>query len=293
MIEDFMQDLELPTKRGSLLNGVLFCHTRNPDTVLIAITGIHGNFYSNPFYNNFGSTLNKGNIDFIYAQTCDAFGKVKSLNVNTGKKEIIGSYNEDFKNTDEDIQAYLDFAEKKGYKHIYLAGHSLGANKVIYYLSRNHDQRVEKYILLSPANITHLLNGVSDAKKKLIKEYKQKGKDNEEIPFELFGWIECITRTAYDWVFNNILNNVHFEKDGDFSQINNITHTGAMIIGTYDRFTYGDPSKFLKNINNHTKHPEKNKLLFIEKTGHTYQRKEQEISNMLLDLINEWRNAKD
>ena len=102
--------------------------------------------------------------------------------------------------------------------------------------------------------------------------------------------IECITRTAYDWVFNNILNNVHVEKDGDFSQINNIEHTGAMLIGTYDRFTYGDPSGFLENINNHTKHPKENKLIFIQQTGHTYQRKEKEVAQILLDLLNEWRN---
>ena len=115
------------------------------------------------------------------------------------------------------------------------------------------------------------------------------GKDNETIPFELFGWIECITRTAYDWVFNNILNNVHIEKNGDFSQISKIEHSGAMIIGTYDRFTYGDPSWFLENINNHTKYLSKNKLLFIQKTEHTYQRKEQEVSELLLNLIDEWR----
>ena len=39
---------------------------------------------------------------------------------------------EDFNDTDEDIEAYLDFAEQAGYKHMILAGHSLGANKVIY-----------------------------------------------------------------------------------------------------------------------------------------------------------------
>ena len=50
--------------------------------------------------------------------------------------------------------------------------------------------------------------------------------------------VECITRTAYDWVYNNILNNVHVEKDGDFSQINNIEHNDAMPIGTYGIFTY-------------------------------------------------------
>ena len=33
------------------------------------LTGIHGNFYSNPFYYNIGDTLNTGGIDFLYAQT--------------------------------------------------------------------------------------------------------------------------------------------------------------------------------------------------------------------------------
>ena len=80
------------------------------------------------------------------------------------------------------------------------------------------------------------------------------------------------------------------EKDGDFSQINNIEDTGAMLIGTYDRFTYGDPSGFLENINNHTKYPKENKLIFIQQTGHTYQRKEKEVAQILLDLLNEWRN---
>jgi hypothetical protein len=284
-----MIEIQVETKRGVLLNGVLFNETKSSDTVLIAITGIHGNFYSNPFYYNIGYTLNKGNIDFIYAQTNDAFGAEKVMNVKTKKLEIIGSCNEDFNYTDEDIEAYLNFAEKKNYKHIYLSGHSLGANKIIYYLSRNHDKRVEKYLLLSPANITHLLKVVTDEEKYIIQNYIKNGKENEIIPFELLGWIQCTAKTAYNWVFNNILNNVHVEKNGDFSQINEINHKGAMLIGTYDRFTYGDPSGFLTNINNHTKYPKENKLIFIEKTGHTYQKKQQEVADIILKLIKEWR----
>ena len=284
-----MIEIQVETKRGVLLNGVLFNETKSSDTVLIAITGIHGNFYSNPFYYNIGYTLNKGNIDFIYAQTNDAFGEEKVMNVKTKKLEIIGSCNEDFNYTDEDIEAYLNFAEKKNYKHIYLSGHSLGANKIIYYLSRNHDKRVEKYLLLSPANITHLLKVVTDEEKYIIQNYIKNGKENEIIPFELLGWIQCTAKTAYNWVFNNILNNVHVEKNGDFSQINEINHKGAMLIGTYDRFTYGDPSGFLTNINNHTKYPKENKLIFIEKTGHTYQKKQQEVADIILKLIKEWR----
>ena len=84
--------LDVPTRRGSVLNGVLF---RNDDvkarTALIAITGIHGNFYSNPFYYNIGETLSGAGIDFIYAQTNDAFNRIETFNTITGKPEVIGS----------------------------------------------------------------------------------------------------------------------------------------------------------------------------------------------------------
>lgn len=108
-----MFQFNVPTKRGSVLNGVLFRpeENRSANTVMIAITGIHGNFYSNPFYYNIGDTLNSDNIDFIYAQTNDAFGQMETVNVNSGKKEIIGSWNERFSYADEDIDAYLSFAE--------------------------------------------------------------------------------------------------------------------------------------------------------------------------------------
>ncbi len=140
-----MTGLEIATKRGTVLNGVLFDSEKKSDTVLIAITVIHGNFYSNPFYFNIGDTLSKNGIDFIYAQTYDAFGEIETINVKTNKKELICSWNERFFYTEEDIGAYIDFAAKN-YKKIILAGHSLGANKIIYYLSRNFDERIDKFI---------------------------------------------------------------------------------------------------------------------------------------------------
>ena len=181
--------LNVPTKRGSVLNGVLFRQgeKRSADTVMIAITGIHGDFYSNPFYYNIGDTLNSGNIDFIYAQTNDAFGRIETVNVLTGKKETIGSWNERFSYTDEDIDAYLTFAEEEGYEHIILAGHSLGANKVIYYLSHNHDPRVEHVFLLSPANLTYMMSGVTEREKKIIKEQVERGDGDQMLPLPIHG----------------------------------------------------------------------------------------------------------
>ena len=281
------------TKRGVVLNGVLFRQEekKTADTVMIAITGIHGNFYSNPFYYNIGNTLNAGGIDFLYAQTNDAFGQIETVNVNTGKKELIGSWNERFSYTDEDSDAYLTFAEKEGYAHIILAGHSLGANKVIYYLSRHHDPRAERFFLLSPANLTYMMSGVTLKEKETIRAQVERGDGDQMLPFPFMGWVECIANTAWDWLFSGLLNNVHTAKDGDFSQAEKLTHTGALLVGTYDSFTDGDPSEFLRNLNAHMPKGAENKLLFIEKTGHTYQMKHQEVADVILRQLQEWRDA--
>ncbi len=286
--------LNVAAKRGSVLNGVLFRpeEKRTADTVMIAITGIHGNFYSNPFYYNIGDTLNGAGIDFIYAQTNDAFGEIKTVNVNTGKEERIGSWNERFSYTDEDIDAYLTFAQQEGYEHIILAGHSLGANKVIYYLSRHKDPRVEHFFLLSPANLTYMMSGVTGREKQIIKEQVERGDGNQMLPFPFMGWVQCIANTAYDWQFSGLLNNVHTSPDGDFSQAERITHNGALLVGTYDNFTDGDPSEFLRNLNRHMPTARENKLIFIEKTGHTYQGKNQEVADDILEQIQEWRKEK-
>lgn len=288
-----MFQLNVPTKRGVVLNGVLFREQkeRKANTVMIAITGIHGNFYSNPFYYNIGDTLNACGVDFIYAQTNDAFGRMETMNVHTGKKEFIGSWNERFLYTDEDIDAYLSFAENEGYAHIILAGHSLGANKVIYYLSRHHDARVEHFFLLSPANLTHMMSGVTEREKQIIRALVERGEGDRMLPFPFMGWVECIANTAWDWQFSGLLNNVHTAKDGDFSQAEQITHTGALLVGTYDNFTDGDPSEFLRNLNDHMPTAQDNQLIFIEKTGHTYQMKHQELADDILRQLQEWECA--
>ena len=90
-------------------------------------------------------------------------------------------------------------------------------------------------------------------------------------------------------MFDNFLDNFHTEENGDFSQVSKVKHSGALLIGTYDNFAFGEPVAFLKNINNHFAMPENNQLIFIEKTGHTYQQKEQETADKLLQLVKDWR----
>ena len=275
------------TRDLTQLMGVLFSKKKS-NWLMIAITGVHGNFYSNPFYVNIGKTLSENGIDFLYAQTRDAFSQMESVNPVTGKKKIIGAYNEDFNKVDDDIEAYLRFAEKEGYEHVVLAGHSLGANKVIHYLSVHDDPRVDRFIFLSPANVRHLTSFVSTDEEMIIHNMVNQGKGQEMIPFQMFGWLPALADTAEQWLTSPIIDNVHSSADGDFSQLERINKKGAMIIGTYDTFTKGNPKAFLKNINNHMKTAKDNKLIFIPETGHTYQEKEQVLADDILNLITSW-----
>ena len=136
-----------------------------------------------------------------------------------------------------------------------------------------------------------MMSGVTEREKRLIQEQVERGDGNKMLPFPFMGWVECIAYTAWDWQFSGLLNNVHTAKDGDFSQAEKVAHTGALLVGTYDNFTDGDPVEFLRNLNRHMPMTTQNKLIFIEKTGHTYQMKHQEVADDILHQLQEWRAA--
>ena len=283
-------EIPVPTKRGAVLPGTLFREqrVRMAETCVIAITGIHGNFWSNPFYYNFGDTLAAAGIDFVYAETCDAQGQLEVDNVVTGEREAIGSFNEDFAHIDEDVDAYVRWARAEGYARVVLAGHSLGANKVVHYLSGHHDPFVEHFVLLSPANMDFLLNQVDARQREVIDWAVADGQGDRMLPFALFGWAPMLAATAHQWVHGNPLDNVHTDPGRDFSQVGKVTQAGALLIGTYDAFALGDPVALVEQTCLHFPRAEENRVVIIPETGHTYQGKEQHTAEALRDVVLEW-----
>ena len=69
---------------------------------------------------------------------------------------------------------------------------------------------------------------MTDREKEIVREYIKNGWGNKIIPFDVLGWIHCIADTAWQWLFTDTLNNVHVENNRDFSQVENVTHTGAL-----------------------------------------------------------------
>ena len=279
-----MRAIQVSTRRGVRLDGALFSSKSNADTVVIAITGIHGNFHSNPMYYNIGYTLAENGIDFIYAQTNDAYGRIETYNDRMNRREVIGSYNENFDDAEDDIEAYLHYAKRCGYRRMILAGHSLGANKVIRYLSLHPESETERFILMSPADLTHMTRGVSEGERAYIRHAVKSGRGGEILPFLFMGWLEATANTAYQWLFESTLNNAHANECGDFSQVAAVRHEGDLVIGTHDMFIGGPPARFLERLNSHMPTAKKNRLHYIENTGHTYRGQEQVLAECILRI---------
>ncbi|MBE6476996.1 MAG: alpha/beta fold hydrolase [Propionibacteriaceae bacterium] len=284
--------IPVPTERGTVLPGTLFREGehRTASTCVVAITGIHGNFWSNPFYFPMGDTLATAGIDFVYAETSDARGEVETVNVRTGRREIMGSFNEDFAHIDDDVGAYVEWARREGYDRVVLAGHSLGANKVIHYLSTHRAPFVSHFVLLSPANMDFLLNQVDARQRDLIDAMVAEGRGGDMLPFALFGWAPMLASTAYQWTHDNPLDSVHLTEERDFSQVERVEQPGALFIGTFDAFALGTPTTLVETTNAHFPRADENRIIIIPRTGHTYQDKEQYTADALRDVVLSWQD---
>lgn len=107
-----------------------------------------------------------------------------------------GAAHEIFSDCVDDIQGVINFAKKTGVKDIYLAGHSTGCQKSVYWASRNNGGKgVKGIILLAPvsdyAGALH-----TEGKKKVARAtavaraFVRRGKKHQLLPANL--WHEAI-----------------------------------------------------------------------------------------------------
>jgi pimeloyl-ACP methyl ester carboxylesterase len=108
------------------------------DRVIIHLHGIWGNCYENPFIDHFISA---------YPQQGFAY-----MTVNTRFHDG-GSLRGKFETCLLDIRAWLDYAQRLGYRSVILQGHSLGTHQAVYYMTSGqpHDN-VRALILLAPVD---------------------------------------------------------------------------------------------------------------------------------------------
>ncbi len=136
--------IEVKTKDDIPLYG-LYSKAPNSKTVLINIHGTASNFYENYYMQPLTKAALKQNISIL-----------STNNRGTAVMQVYphaGAGLEYFEDCLLDIDAWIKFAISEGYKRIILQGHSLGSEKVVYYMNKGeYRDKVSKIILLGPAD---------------------------------------------------------------------------------------------------------------------------------------------
>ena len=114
-------------------------------TLLINVHGTASNFYENYFITPLTENLEKFNISTL--STNNRGASVMQVYPHAGAAI------EHFEDCVLDIDAWIDYVISQGHKTIILQGHSLGTEKVVYYMNKGKNaNKINAVILLSPAD---------------------------------------------------------------------------------------------------------------------------------------------
>lgn len=127
--------LELKTADGLRLHGVLRePHPNRADAAIVMVHGYGGNFYSGIMSLLPGVLSERGYTTLALNMRDHDLGPKKNL----------------FEENLSDIAAAVDELARRGYEYLFLYGHSMGTNRVLFYLAETQDSRINGIILSAP-----------------------------------------------------------------------------------------------------------------------------------------------
>src|SRR3989344_240782 len=161
----------------------LYLRPENSGTIFVNIHGTASNFYEGYFIEVLAQQFWSEGISMLStnnrgAGVYDAYQKT-------------GAAVENFEDCLIDIDAWIELAIKERFKNIILSGHSLGTEKIVYYMSNGkYADKVSSIILLGPAD-SYGSHRVLDGKvnprllevEKLLKESEELVRQNKADTF--------------------------------------------------------------------------------------------------------------
>ena len=271
--------------RDELRLPMIHFESNKKDICIICIHGMCGTIIDNYFATVWGKLLAKNDIGFIYEHN-RGHSIENDIVMKDGSFKRCGCMYEIFEDCIYDIDLAIQTAKEKGYKRIILLGHSLGCNKVIYYYYKKHPNILGIILASAPDMIgSHLL--IEPDYEELLKEAKENIEKNQ--PTKLLhkmieDYMYMSSQTYYNWFHKNSnLNNLPIiSNPKNWEQLETIDVPILTFSGSKDEDYYLHLD-LLKEKATNCKNFE---YQIIENTGHTYQEKELETGNLILNWIN-------
>jgi len=266
----------------------LYNKVNKSKSILINIHGTASNFYENYFMMPLVKLLEKEGIS--------------SLSTNNRGASVMqvyphaGAAIEHFEDCVLDIDAWVDYALSQGYKKIILQGHSLGTEKVVYYMNKGKNVRnINAIILLAPADSYGHTTELCLNKKELaelLEEAKNLVSKGDKEVFLRKKWL-ChgnILPKGADSFLNFFSQNSELSKAFPLRQgknlkmYQNIEVPILIAIGDQEEYTIIPVKEALKVLE---KENNLARCFQLEDCNHDFEGKEEELNKIIISFLKE------
>ena len=281
--------VQVKTRDGLWLYG-LYLYADKNDVIFINVHGTASNFYEEYFIEVFSDAFLKDGIALLStnnrgAGVYDAYQKS-------------GTAVEKFEDCLTDIDAWIEFAIGKGHRKIILSGHSLGTEKVVYYMNNGkYANKITSIVLLAPSDSygSHrMLDGKTNPRlahvDELLKKSKEliaQGRGDTFLPRDAYGSHKGIMPKSAESFMDflgpksKLLDALPFAT-GELRNYSKIKVPILAIIGDGEEYTalsIKDALELLAKENKNTK------MHQIQNCDHDFQEKENELADIVLKFI--------
>jgi pimeloyl-ACP methyl ester carboxylesterase len=273
-------------------------HYPGKDVCVLEVHGMSGNFIENYYANVLGEALAAKGYGFIYGHN-RGYCHVNDIPTRPTKSEDNGWYStrigeayELFEDSPKDIRAWVAKVRELGYKRIILLGHSLGCNKVIYYLSQNPAADIAGVILASPPDMVGLvaLERYQPDHHKLLKQARvliDAGKPREILDGKIWDWF-ILSAQTYVSLFEEggAADNLPVLRNPDtFKQLASIKQPILGIMGEYDDIEIRGLKDDIELIKSKAIGTSDFQIDFIQGANHDYQNREDEFASVVAKWV--------
>lgn len=265
------------------------------DTAVLFIHGMAGNIMEYYFADVLGKKLAEEGKGFVFSHNR---GYNHINDIDTTQMEEKGGYKkvrfgvvyEIFEDCLLDIDAWIEETRTLGYKKIILMGHSLGCNKVIYYLSQRKLQDVVGVVLASPADMVGQIKPeYQPDREEMIQEaqeYMKQGEPRKLLTRKLWDWYNLSAQTFLSLFMpgTNADNLPVLKNPKVWPQLSSIKQPLLAFMGEYDDIAIRKLEDDLSLIKEKATGAASFTEAMIPKASHTYDGQEDGVA----EVVTKW-----
>lgn len=276
----------IKTRDGIRLDGIAVLPKRTAKTALIWIHGLGSRFSSGQtLIHELSSALARRGIAYCKFNTRGH--DLAARDARRGK--TTGAAFEKFTECVPDIRAMIRFAKKLGVKKIILAGHSTGANKALYYVSKTRDRSIRGLVLAGAINDRAGLLATEKNPQKLARGLAAARRLAQKNPSALmpatYGFhsaarfISLYTKGSAEDVFP------YHNPKARWKELRSIKVPIAVLFGARDEYLDRPAEKLIEIFSSHAQSTKKFFGSSIQGANHGFVKKERELTKEIIQFI--------